>query len=343
MGRHGRAVWLQDAATRCQKLEKHMKTTRTNYHFFAHNANRGHTLLMLASLALLAGGVGWVLGGWPGFLWALVLAAGIALFAPRMSPATLMRFYRARPLQAHEVPGIHEVVADMAHRAGLPRPPMLYYVPSGVMNAFAVGGRGDAVVAVTAGLLNRLDFQELTGVLAHEISHVMHDDLEVMTLADVFTRITGIFSTLGKVLVLINLPLLLVGAVGISWWLVLVLLGAPVVSTLLQLALSRVREFEADAAAARLTGDPEGLARALARIERQQGSLFDRLFFPGRGEQEPSLLRSHPVTDERVRRLVAMAREPWAHPRYIRQTQLRPQVFRVVRPRWRFGGYWLGL
>ena len=115
-----------------------------------------------------------------------------------------IRSYYARPLQAHEVPGIHEVVADMAHRAGLPRPPMLYYVPSGVMNAFAVGGRGDAIVAVTAGLLNRLDFQELTGVLAHEISHVMHDDLEVMTLADVFTRITGIFSTLGKVLVLRN-------------------------------------------------------------------------------------------------------------------------------------------
>ncbi|UZP67739.1 zinc metalloprotease HtpX [Desulfovibrio mangrovi] len=312
-------------------------------HALARSTNRGQTFLLLVAIASVSGLAGWVVGGVAGAMWALILAAGVALLAPRMSPAMLMRMYRARPLLPHEVPALYDVVSDMARRAGLPRTPRLFLVPSPVMNAFAVGGRKDAVIAVTSGLLNRLDMEGLAGVLAHEISHILHEDLQAMTLADIFSRITGVFSTIGKVLLFINLPLLLVGDMTVSWGLVLVLLGAPGVSMLLQLALSRTREFDADASAARLTGDPLGLARALASIEYQQGSLFDRLFFPGRKEQEPSLLRSHPVTDERVARLKGMADEPWAQPRY-RFTQVRqPQSFRIVHPRWRFGGYWISL
>ena len=312
-------------------------------HALARSTNRGQTLLLLLAIASLSGLAGWVLGGSAGAAWALILALALALFAPRMSPAMLMRMYRARPLHAAELPVLHEVVADMAARAGLSRTPRLFLIPSQVMNAFAVGGRDDAVIAVTSGLLNRLDMDELTSVVAHEISHILHGDIQAMTLADIFSRITGVFSTIGKILLIINLPLLLLGEITISWGLVFVLLGAPGVSMLLQLALSRTREFEADASAARLTGAPLALARALARIEYQQGSLFDRLFFPGRREQEPSLLRSHPVTDERVARLKAMAQEPWATPRYRFAQATRPRPFTIVRPRWRMGGYWISL
>lgn len=300
-------------------------------------------MLLLVALAGMSGIVGWTLGGSSGFVWALLLAAGIAFFAPRMSPAMLVRLYRARLLTPDEVPGIHEVVADMSRRAGLRRAPRLYYIPAGAMNAFAFGGTDDAGIAVTAGLLNRLDFQELTGVLAHEVSHILSDDIGVMTLADIFTRITGIFSTIGKVLLLINLPMLLMGEVTISWWLVCVLIFAPAVSTLLQLALSRTREFDADAMAAKLTGDPIGLARALAKIEFQESNIVSQVLFPQRSRQEASILRSHPVTQERVERLRTMSGEPWAQPRYLSRHTPQWLVFRVVRPRWRFGGYWLGM
>lgn len=313
------------------------------YHSFTHNANREHAWLLLLALALICGTVGWVLAGSAGFVWAMLLAAAIALFAPRMPPRTLMRLYNARVVQPQEIPGVYDVLADMSRRAGLEYVPSLYLIPAGYMNAFAVGDRQDAAIAVTSGLLNRLDLQELAAVLAHEVSHIIHDDIRVMTLADIFTRLTSIFSTVGKLLVLINLPLMLLGEVVISWWLVLVLLAAPLISVLLQLALSRTREFAADESAAKLSGDPAGLARALLQLEQYEGSWFSRILFPGRKSMESPLLRSHPVTEERVARLKAMVHESWARPRYVVRYGVPRSQFRIRSPRWRLGRYWFGI
>jgi heat shock protein HtpX len=178
-----------------------------------------------------------------------------------------------------------------------------------MLNAFAVGAPNQAAIAVTDGLLRNLTLREVAGVLAHEISHVRSNDLWVMGLADLFSRATSLMSLMGQFLLLLNIPLLLFGQAAINWFVVLLLIFAPNLSALAQLALSRTREYDADLNAARLTGDPEGLARALQKIEHVQGGWLERIFMPGRRVPEPSLLRTHPQTDERISRLLALRRQ----------------------------------
>ena len=126
-----------------------------------------------------------------------------------------------------------------------------------------------------------------------------------MGLANVVSRVTGTLSWIGQLLLLINLPMVLFGSYQFPWTLVL-LIGAPSISALLQLALSRTREFDADVDAASLTGNPRGLARALAKMEHLQRGWLQRIPLPGHRLPEPSLFRTHPHTDERIRRLLEL-------------------------------------
>jgi heat shock protein HtpX len=181
--------------------------------------------------------------------------------------------------------------------------PRLYCVPSRVLNAFAVGNRQRAAVALTGGLVQSPEFRELAGVLAHEISHIRNNDLWVMGVADMFSRMASLLSLLGPLLLVFSLPLWLVGDVAIPWFAVIVLIFAPTLAALVQLGLSRTREYQADLNAAALTGDPHGLASALQRMQRIQGPWLERIVLPGRRVPDPSLLRTHPATGERVQRL----------------------------------------
>ncbi len=151
-----------------------------------------------------------------------------------------------------------------------------------MLNAFAVGTRKHAAIAVTDGLVRQLDMRELVGVVAHEISHVRNNDLWVMGLADMFSRTTSILSLIGQFLLFLNLPLILLSQVTVNWFAIFLLIFAPNLSALAQLALARTREFDADLNAARLTGDPDGLASALVKIERAQGGWLERIFMPNR-------------------------------------------------------------
>jgi heat shock protein HtpX len=146
-------------------------------------------------------------------------------------------------------------------------------------------------------------------VFAHEIAHVANRDLWIMGLADVMARATALLSYAGQFLLIVNLPLLLFGAVTIPWIVPVVLIFAPTGMSLLQLALSRAREFDADRAAAELTGDPMGLAAALGRLERRPGRFWEEILLPGRRMPEPSVLRTHPRTEQRIERLEELARE----------------------------------
>jgi len=134
---------------------------------------------------------------------------------------------------------------------------------------------------------------------------VRDNDLWVMGLADMFSRSTSLL-LLGQFLLLLNLPSILFSQGMVSWWAILLLIFAPNLSALAQLALSRTREYDADLSAARLTGDPECLAGALAKIERLQGGWLEQILLPGRRVLEPSLLRTHPDTEERIARLMAL-------------------------------------
>ncbi len=308
-------------------------------------ANRIQSLLLLVAMVSFLSLLGWVLWGVDGIFWLLLLGFVLLLFNPVASPWLIMRMYRATRLTSVKAPTLDSTLRELAHRAGLHRVPELFYVPSPMVNAFTVGSRNEAVIAVTDGLLRSLDTRETVGVLAHEVSHIRNNDMWVMGMADLFSRLTSLLSLLGQFLLLLNLPLIVMSNVSINWFAILLLIFAPNLSALAQLGLSRTREYEADLSAARLTGDPEGLANALVKIEQRSGSLLERLFLPGRRIPEPSLLRTHPPTKERVRRLMAL-KPPIAEPlSFIRRErgflQDDAPVYLVSRrPRWHVTGLW---
>jgi heat shock protein HtpX len=278
---------------------------------------RRHKLRNLLQSALLLGGMvgllalcGWLFFGPEGVLgMGLGAALGLA-FAPGISPHMVLRLYRARELTPDQLPPVFEVLARLSERAGLARRPRLYYVPSAMLNAFAVGGGDEAVIAISDGMLRSLDLRELAGVLAHEISHIRNHDLWLMGLADMIGRLTRLMTLLGLALLIVGLPFWLSGTGRPPGLLLLLLLFAPQLTVLLQLALSRAREFDADLDAAGLTGDPAGLASALLKLERRQRGVWEQILMPDYPLPEPSLLRSHPPTEQRVARLKALSGLP---------------------------------
>jgi heat shock protein HtpX len=253
--------------------------------------------------------------------------------------------YRAREVDSRFGGPLADIVTILAERAELPARPRLFVIPSATLNAFATGLPGNAAIAVTEGLLRCLTVREVAGVLAHEISHIRNNDLWVMALADAISRFTTSLSYVAVLLAIVNGFGLLTGELYVSWWAVLVLYLAPTVSSLLQLALSRAREYDADLEGAWLTGDPVGLASALRRLERYTGSFWEDLMFPvpGRRIPQPSLLRSHPTTEERVARLLqldARAMRPAIRVADEPLFSLYGAGSTVMRPRYRWPGVW---
>ncbi len=301
------------------------------------------SMLLGVTLALILGALAWVLWGGAIAVAAVILSAVLYLVNSRISPTLVLRMYRARKLGLDEAPRLYAITQKLARRAELDHAPALYYLPSDVMNAFTVGSRHNAVLAVSDGLLRRLDLREVCAVLAHEISHIRNNDTRIMSFADLTSRLTNILSILGQFLLVVNLPLMLIGKVTINWWAILLLIVAPTISTLVQLALSRTREYNADLGAAELTGDPEALAGALAKMEHYQGGWLKRMLRPGYQKlPEASLLRTHPPTKERVRRLLGMRdRRPdgdrW-QPRPMPVTEIQ-RPLRIVAPN-RFSPHW---
>lgn len=285
--------------------------------------------------------VGWLFAGSAGLVWSLLLAVVLAAVSPSVSPRFILRMYRARELAAGEAPGLRQAVAELSRRAGLDLPPRLFYIPSPLPNAFALGNSQHSFAVVSDGMLRKLTPRELTGVLAHEICHVRNNDISVMGLADLFSRMTGMLSSAGQLLLFFNLPLVVFSDYRINWWAILVLIAAPAVSSLIQLALSRAREYDADIGAAELTGDPEGLASALYKIERYQSSILEQIVMPGRGVPEPSILRTHPHTRDRLDRLRSLQIE---HPaRRPAERDIPEELIQVggrASARWRSPGTW---
>jgi heat shock protein HtpX len=301
-----------------------------------------HAVLLLGGMVGLLMLVGWMVAGGPGLFWMAVLGVFMVGVTPRLSPALILRMYRARRLVPGELPGLENLVARLSQQAGLAAPPALFYIPSPLMNAFSVGGGKEAAIAVTDGLLRGLNSRELLGVMAHEVSHIRHNDMWLMSLADAMSRVVGGFSFFGQVLFFINLPLLLISGQSMPWLPILLLILAPSLSALLQLALSRNREFDADLGAARLTGDPLGLAQALEKLEVSQEVLWHHFLIPGRRNRQPSLLRTHPHSEQRIARLKALVPEAAAQAIAELPPFLVPSDWQVPnrRPRHRWHGLW---
>ena len=267
--------------------------------------------LLLGSMVAFTALLGWQLAGISGAIWTLLAALFLTLSASRLSGAALLRMQGAREIPRYRASGLHALVTELARRAHLRNVPRLFLMESPVPQAMAVGAGPHAALAVTRGLLQRLDPPELAGVLGHEISHIRHGDTRLMVLAQAFTHFSQTLSRLATLLFFGNLLLLLAGLPPVPLSFLLLLWLAPGINALLQLALSRSREFAADLGAAELTGDPRALARALWDIERaQQRRPWWSLFWgwtPRPQPQAPSALRSHPATEERIRRLLELS------------------------------------
>ena len=268
------------------------------------------TTALLATLTGLLVLLGGLLGGPNLALTFLLIGAVMNMGAYWFSDKIALRMSHAKPLHEEEAPRLHQIVRELAHSAGLPMP-RLYVIPAPQPNAFATGrSPKHAAVAVTVGITQLLNESELRGVLAHELAHVRNRD----------TLTTSIAATIGGAITWIAYSLLFFGGdddspLGLVAGLAMVIL-APVAATIIQLAISRQREYAADATGARIAGAPNALADALERLEAgakempmQVNAAAEPLYivkpFSGRGVA--SLFSTHPPIEERVRRLRAMA------------------------------------
>jgi heat shock protein HtpX len=272
------------------------------------------TAILLAGLTGLFMGVGYLIGGASGAVIALVVAAATNLFAYWNSDRMVLSMYGAHEVDAHTAPDLHRLVAELAGRAGLPMP-RVFLMDNPQPNAFATGRNPEnAAVAVTTGLVQSLRREELAGVIAHELAHIKHHDTLLMTIT---ATIAGAISMLAQFGMFFsgnrgnNGP----GIIGSLAMMILAPLGAMLV----QMAISRTREYAADEMGARICGQPMWLASALAKIdnaahqvpnmeaERAPATAHMFIINPLSGQGMDNLFATHPSTENRIAALQRLA------------------------------------
>ncbi len=274
------------------------------------------TTILFAAITALFMVIGALIGGRDGMMMALLIGGGMNFFAYWFSDKMVLSMYHAQPVDETSSPYLYNMVRDLAARAQLPMP-RVYLIDEAQPNAFATGRNPDnAAVAATTGIVSLLSERELRGVMAHELAHVKHRDILTSTIA---ATLAGAISALA------NFAMFFGGrdeegrpanaVVGI-----IVAIIAPLAAALIQMAISRAREFEADRGGAEISGDPLALASALAKIdayargipfpaaEAHPATAQMMIMNPLAGGAIDSLFSTHPKTAERIARLEAMAR-----------------------------------
>ncbi|MBE9220262.1 zinc metalloprotease HtpX [Dolichospermum flos-aquae] len=281
--------------------------------------NQLKTAILLATLSGLLIAISyWVIGGTGGLVIGIGLAAATNLFSWYQSDKIALAVYNAQPVSAAEAPGLYRIVEKLSNRANIPMPG-LYIVPSPTANAFATGRDPEhAAVAVTAGILDILPEDELEGVIAHELTHIINRDTLTQAVA---ATVAGAVSFLAQML---SYSMWFGGGSrdneksGNALGVLATVIFAPLAATVIQLAISRTREFSADAGAAKLTGNPRALARALQRLESTAKQMplnanpaFEPLLIihPISGQFLGNLFSSHPATEARVEALLQLERQ----------------------------------
>lgn len=274
------------------------------------------TFVLLGTLTLLLVVAGDLLGGAQGMIVAFGVAVAMNAAAYWWSDRIVLRMYRARVLSRDEATDLYRITEELARRAEVPMP-RLALIPSDTPNAFATGRNpAHAVVAVTTGLLRHLQLEEVRGVLAHEVAHIKHRDILIASLAAVMAGAIGILASIARFSVLLGGHRDREGGRNPIAMLAM-LIVMPLAALLVQMAISRSREYRADEAAARLTGSPRSLIQALRRLEwaAQRAPMAANpatahLFIvnPLRGGRLLSLFSTHPPLEKRVARLEALGR-----------------------------------
>lgn len=274
------------------------------------------TFILMAALTALVMGMGWLIGGQGGAVIALVIAGAGNLFAWWNSDKMVLRQQGAMPVTRQQAPELVDMVAALAQLAGLPMP-KVYVLETEQPNAFATGRNPEnAAVAVTQGIMRTLNRDELAGVIAHELAHIKHRDTLTMT---VTATMAGAIAMLGNMLMFSSMFGGRSDNRGGGLAAILAMIFAPMAAGMVQMAISRTREYEADRTGAEICGRPMALASALAKISRAAGQVVNI-----RAEKNPAaasmfivnplhamrmdrLFSTHPPTEERIARLQAMA------------------------------------
>ncbi len=273
------------------------------------------TAILMAGILALFAAIGGAIGGAQGMLIAFLLGAGMNFFAYWFSDKMVLRMYNAQEVDETSAPQFYNMVKELAARAELPMP-RVYLIEENAPNAFATGRNPEhAAVAATTGILRVLSERELRGVMAHELTHVKHRDILVSTIA---ATMAGAISALANFAMFFGgrdengRPANPVATIAVA-------LLAPLAAMLIQMAISRAREFEADRGGAEISGDPHALADALAKIdayargipmqtaEAHPETAQMMIMNPLSGGGLRGLFSTHPATEERIERLRAMA------------------------------------
>ncbi|WPZ16046.1 zinc metalloprotease HtpX [Nitratireductor rhodophyticola] len=284
--------------------------------------NMIRTAMLLALMTALFMGVGYLIGGTGGMMIAFLIAAGMNLFSYWNADKMVLRMHHAVEVDERNAPEYFGIVRDLAARAGLPMP-RVYLIQNDQPNAFATGRNPqNAAVAATTGLLDRLSYEEVAGVMAHELAHVQNRDTLTMTIT---ATLAGAISMLGNFAFFFggnrdnNNPL---GFVGV----LVAMIVAPLAAMMVQMAISRTREYSADRRGAEICGNPLWLASALDKIARRAKQVVNQdaernpatahmfIINPLSGERMDNLFSTHPDTDNRIAALQAMAGEVRATP-----------------------------
>jgi len=273
------------------------------------------TAVLMAAITALFMLLGAYVGGRQGMVVALLVACGLNFFSYWFSDKLVLKMYNAREVDETSAPQFYRMVAELVQRAGLPMP-RVYVIDEAAPNAFATGRNPEhAAVAATTGIMQVLSANELRAVMAHELTHVAHRDILISTIS---ATMAGAISMLANFAVFFGgrdsegRPANPIAGLAVA-------LLAPLAASLIQLAISRAREFEADRGGAELSGDPRSLASALEKIqayargtpliaaERNPQTAQMMIVNPLHGGGVASLFSTHPSTEERVARLLAMA------------------------------------
>jgi len=272
------------------------------------------TAVLMAAIVALFGAIGGMLGGAQGMLMALLFGGAMNIFAYWFSDSMVLRMYNAQEVDEASSPYLYNMVRDLAGRAELPMP-RIYIIDEDQPNAFATGRNPDhAAVAATRGILQMLTARELRGVMAHELAHVKHRDILISTISATMA---------GAISALANFAMFFGGRdengrPGNPLASILVMILAPLAASLIQMAISRSREFEADRGGAEFCGDPDALADALIKIDAYARGIpmaaaqahpetaQMMIMNPLSGGGIAGLFSTHPSTEERVARLRAM-------------------------------------
>jgi heat shock protein HtpX len=288
--------------------------------------NQIKPMLLLTALTLLFIWFGNLVGGQVGMVYALIFAALMNFTAYFLSDKIVLAMYRAREVSEWEAPELHEIVERLAQRASIPKP-RVYIIPTETPNAFATGrDPNHAAVAVTEGILRLLSREELEGVIAHELAHIKHRDTLIMTVAATIAGAIAVLADFARWFLWFGAfgrddregnanPLALIAVI-------VAIIVLPIAAILIQLAISRAREFLADEGGAYISGKPLALASALAKLEKavsfvpmaDANPATAHLFIvnpfgggQGLGSWFVNLFRTHPPTEERIARLQALA------------------------------------